>query len=223
VLQQVINGHQVGPKLACKLNDGQRRELVRVVRKILSYGELSKFEYEAFCRHSVRISLILESSWSWLAADLTAAEIVNRALRQIGAKRPRWIDGQDWSTRLPGGRVYCANESCRKVIGQTSLRAVMYCCEGCRTRAKAKRTYRDHAEDYAASARARRAAARAQGEVRNCEFCGCEFRPLDDSRRKQRFCGKTCRSRYASSCNAAWRPFRLPSQRDRQGRFRRAT
>ncbi len=76
-----------------KLPKGKRRHLVDAVVQILKRGDPTVFAFEASCRHGIRQQLCLQG-WSWALADATAADIVAAALRQIGAKRPTWLEGQ---------------------------------------------------------------------------------------------------------------------------------
>jgi hypothetical protein len=201
-----------------KLNKAHRRlngASVAVFAKILDSGQPTRFRFEGAIRAGIRAYLVLCGD-TWRDADDNAAQVVKAAFWKLRVARPSWLEGQPEWVRLDG-RVFCANEKCQKIIERDSA---LYCSEECRTRTKSRRGYAEHAEENVIRARAARATARALAEVRHCEWCGGEFKPLDDSRRKQRFCGKTCRSRFASSCAASWRPHRLPSQRDRMGRFR---
>jgi hypothetical protein len=128
------------------------------------------------------------------------------AFLELQAIRPTWDEGQPEFTRTRGsGRVFCANEDCQQAIGRDCDQLARYCSEVCRLRAKSKRGYWDHQRQAIIRAQAQRDAARAAATPRNCELCGREFQPLDDCRRAQRFCSKTCRSRYASSWAATWR------------------
>jgi hypothetical protein len=200
-------------KYARKLNGSS----IAAFAKILDKGKPTRFAYEGAIRHGIRSYLVLLGE-TWADADLNAQQVLQAAFWRLKIARPSWLEGQPEATRLPGDRIYCANSDCQKVIEQTSLQVRLYCSEECRTREKAKRYYRDNAETERIQARAARVAQRALGEVRHCELCNRQFKALDVSGKKpQRFCSLKCRSRFASSCAASWRP---PNQRDRQGRFR---
>lgn len=78
---------------AKRLNGDRRSRLVDIVMTVLKTGEPTHFAFEASCRHGLRGSLCLQG-WNWHDADTVAAEIVETALRQIGAQRPTWQQGQ---------------------------------------------------------------------------------------------------------------------------------
>lgn len=182
--------------------------LATALARILIQGEPTRFRYEGACRHGLRSALCLQGL-TWARADDLAAKVLSEALRSIGAHRPLWHEGQPEFTRI-GGRMFCANEACQKPIERESFQVLAYCSEQCRIRAKAKRAYGENAEERVAYAAAWRTAAREKAPVRSCDWCAREFAPLDYTGKKpQRFCSKTCRSRYASSCTAGWRPARL--------------
>ena len=193
--------------------------MVLFVAGILMRGSPTLFQFEGLCRQAVRSGFILQERYPWPLADVVAQIIVRRALRRIGAFRPRWHEGQKEYCRIES-RIFCAH--CEKPITRESFQALMYCSERCRSAAKCARCYAEHREARIAYAQAQRDRQRAAAQPRECQWCGASFQPLDDNRRPQRFCGKACRSRYASQWASQWRPHRLPSQRDRQGRFIRA-
>jgi hypothetical protein len=195
--------------------------LVAVVRDILRTGRPTPFAHEGSTRTALRCYFILHEHRSWRVSDLLAKTVVEAALDTVGARRPSWWESQPEFTRLKGTScTYCANPECGRPIGrQNNNPTLKFCCEQCRVQTKARRLYQTYRERNVAHAQAKRDAQRAAAELRACEWCSLLFRPLDDSRRPQRFCSKTCRSRYASSCAASWRPYKLPHQRDRQGRF----
>lgn len=92
-----------------KLNRDRRGHMVRVVADILRGGEPTKFAFEATCRHRIRAALCLKG-WGWQEADDTARDIVAAALRQAGAVRPTWKEGQPEYTQeghVPVERTRC--------------------------------------------------------------------------------------------------------------------
>jgi hypothetical protein len=200
-----------------KLNKAHRRlngASVALFAKILDSGQPTRFRWEGSLRAGIRAFLVLHGD-TWRTADDNAAQILKLAFWSLKVMRPSWHEGQTEWTRLDGGRIYCANESCQKPIEGDSLQTRMYCCNECRQRAKSKRGYHEHAEENVIRARAARVAARALGETRVCEWCARQFQALDYAGKKpQRFCSRTCRSRFASSCAASWRP-RLLDKRPR--------
>ncbi|MCO6385910.1 hypothetical protein [Aliihoeflea sp. 40Bstr573] len=87
-----------------KINRDKRRHLVDLVATVLKSGEASPFAFEATCRHAIRTRLCL-NSWRWQEADLLAADIVEEALRRIGARRPTWAEGQPEYVQNGGGAL----------------------------------------------------------------------------------------------------------------------
>lgn len=187
------------------------------VEAILNLGRSSKFEHEATCRHALRVEFILIDGKSWALADYMAATVVRAALHAIGARRPSWYEAQPEYTRTRGaGCLYCANPECGRPIMRESHQVMRYCSEACRIEDKHRRHYAEHLADRVSYAQARRSRLRTEAQPRTCELCGQAFQPFDDGRTRQRFCGKICRSRYASQCAASWRPARI---RGRNGQF----
>ena len=76
-----------------QLSRDHRRRLVDGVAAILRKGDPTPFAFEAFCIYGLRSGLCLRG-WGWHEADETAQDVVSAALRQIGAKRPTWYQGQ---------------------------------------------------------------------------------------------------------------------------------
>jgi hypothetical protein len=62
-----------------RLTKAKRRALIDIVANVLRLGGPTLFQFEATCRHALRITLVLES-WPWILADVVAAGIVDRAL-----------------------------------------------------------------------------------------------------------------------------------------------
>jgi hypothetical protein len=190
---------------APRLSTGKRLALRDQIADILRTGEPTPFAFEAACRHGLRRALVA-MSWKWAIADTVAADIVAAALRDIGAKRPTWYEGQPEFTRTVQERWRCANKKCGKPIERESDQVMLYCGEPCRLRAKSERQAADRRKEQAAASRAWRAAARAAGPQRKCELCNAQFHALDITGKKpQRFCSPSCRSRFASQCATAWR------------------
>lgn len=80
-----------------KLARDYRRRLIDGAAVILRKGDPTPFAFEAFVRNGLRAGLCLRG-WKWADADGAAAEVVSAALRQIGAVRPTWQQGQpEWT------------------------------------------------------------------------------------------------------------------------------
>lgn len=92
-----------------RLNRDRRRHLVETIAAImkrgLENGAPTKFTYEATCRHGIRSKLCLQG-WGWHEADAVALDIVGAALRQLGAVRPPWAEGQpEWAQNGSGALI----------------------------------------------------------------------------------------------------------------------
>lgn len=117
-----------------RINKDKRRFLIDKVATILKTGEPTRFALEAACRHSLRAALCLKGL-DWGQADAIAADIVAAALRQIGAVRPTWQQGQpEWAQ---DGHNPIQRERCRQCHGKLpdddySDRRV-FCSSTCRT------------------------------------------------------------------------------------------
>jgi hypothetical protein len=108
----------------------QRHLLVNAMARILRKGEPTAFRFEAFCTHGLRTGLILQG-WNWALADLTAAAVVRTALDRIGAKRPRWIEGQRDFAQMGVILVDNCWNCGRPLLGNVSAK---YCSDQCRGR-----------------------------------------------------------------------------------------
>lgn len=81
-----------------RLNKDRRRHLVETVARIMRQerdaGHVpTLLNLEGPIRNGLRAKLCLQG-WNWTDAEAVAADIVGAALRQIGAKRPTWLEGQ---------------------------------------------------------------------------------------------------------------------------------
>lgn len=93
-----------------RLSRDKRRHLVDTVARLMKAAKESGaaatlLNFEGPCRHGLRSRLTLEG-WGWQDADAIAADIVASALRQIGAQRPTWAEGQpEWSQQGAGALI----------------------------------------------------------------------------------------------------------------------
>jgi len=201
------------PKAERKLGEVREKALVAAIANIMRHSEPTVFAFEATCRHCIRSALCLQG-WSWRAADTVAAEAVAAALRQLGARRPTWAQGQpSWTEEgvLRHQRDFCIR--CRKPIPmERILRSTgippKYCDIIC-TRAAAEAMYRQSlSEEQAARHKARDAAykqaKRNAMPLAACEYCGATFRPRPPkpSKPASRFCSLQCSNRGRAGTQA---------------------
>jgi hypothetical protein len=104
-----LAGQTVRKAKARKVTEAYRRALVDQTAAIMRKGEPSVFAFEGFMRHGLRSGLCLRG-WSWSDADTLSAEVVDSALKQIGAKRPTWKQAQpEWTQE---GVILIERERC---------------------------------------------------------------------------------------------------------------
>jgi hypothetical protein len=117
-----------------QLNRDKRRHLVETVARLMKTAKESGaaatlLNFEGPCRHGLRSRLTLEG-WGWQDADDMAADIVATALRQIGAQRPTWAEGQpEWAQQGAGAlieRTRCIR--CHSPLPEGHFK---FCCELC--------------------------------------------------------------------------------------------
>ncbi|MBZ9710538.1 hypothetical protein LB543_27965 [Mesorhizobium sp. ESP7-2] len=194
MLRQRISAAKPKPR---QLNRDRHRHLVGTVADILREGQPTNFAFEGPVTHGLRVSLILQG-WPWLDADLAAADVVGAALRQIGAVRPTWQQGQiGYTEDVTAEHERCANSDCGKpvVIGLNG-KPRKYCSDLCLTRHHAKMASRHGFQRTRAEYLAFHAANRAkkgEGE-RDCDRCGARFRQ-----------GKNVARTYCDACRGAVR------------------
>lgn len=178
---------KVKPKLR-RINKDRRRHLVETVATFLKTGEASKFEFEAPCRHALRKAFILGGGWGWAEADILANEIVQAALRQIGAQRPSWAEGQpDWAQNGSGAqiaRTLCIRCGTRLPEGHTKFCSDL--CAGAHHMAVSRINDPDRVNGVWNSWQARWSAKQPE---RICEGCGGSYKPR---RPKQKYCRPEC-------------------------------
>lgn len=92
-----------------QLNRDKRKHLVDTVASLMkaareSGAAATLLNFEGPCRHSLRSRLTLDG-WRWQDADNMAADIVATALRQIGAQRPTWAEGQPEWAQIGAGAI----------------------------------------------------------------------------------------------------------------------
>jgi hypothetical protein len=183
-----------------RLAKERRRALVEKIVLILRKGQPTIFAFESACRAGLRSGFCIEG-FGWTLADIEAAAIVESALRQIGACRPTWREGQREYTGHED-RLLCANPRCQKPIeraaGEYQYR--LFCSAFCRSSVQNFRYASEHRAEAKATSKAWRDAQRASAAPRPCGWCGRSFRPLIQTGKPEpRFCGKSCAARYGNS------------------------
>lgn len=136
-----------------QLNRDRRKHLVETVANLMKAAKESGaaatlMNFEGPCRHGLRSRLCLEG-WNWRDADAMAAEIVAAAMRQIGAQRPSWDEGQqEWVQNGSGAmieRTRCIN--CHTPLSGEQTK---FCCPNCASSFNARLRRRHAAMDAAA-------------------------------------------------------------------------
>lgn len=82
------------PRRGRQLGEKRANELIAGAALILKRGDPTPVMFEGFLRARLRRGLILHGGWHWIDAETAAREVVRAALRQIGARRPSWQQGQ---------------------------------------------------------------------------------------------------------------------------------
>lgn len=80
------------PRAVSRIAKHRRETITAAIMRILDTGEPTKFAFEGACHAGLRARLCLEGT-AWPQADKFANEVVNEALRRIGASRPTWQEG----------------------------------------------------------------------------------------------------------------------------------
>lgn len=101
-----------------------------IIRKGLEKGEASKFWFEAKARHGIRARLCLQG-WPWGEADEAAEDVVDLALRLVGAKRPSWQEGQPEYTQY--GVSFIERTRCVRCGGKLPQGHRKFCSQRCFT------------------------------------------------------------------------------------------
>lgn len=187
-----------------------RAATVSSIMDRLSDWRSSPFEHEGECVHAFR-SFFCTAGHSWDVAHEEASNLVNEALRAIGAKRPSWEEAQRWYALTAEQCRWCAREIPELVL--TRFRGVPYCSTTCAGLAlehhdRGQATKQDLTYQYTlrfVTAQAR--------PTRECRQCNQHFHPKEDS---QAFCSKACISeslkrvadRHCKHCGGLFRPLK---------------
>ncbi|MCK0198980.1 hypothetical protein MWN34_18945 [Ancylobacter sp. 6x-1] len=190
-----VRRKQQRAKSARQLNADRASHLADLTAKILRTGQPTNFAFEGACLTGIRASLCLDG-WTWPDAHDAARTVVGVALKQIGAIRPTWNQGQPEYLDLTEleGEVHCRR--CRRKIdeerGSHGGRRVRFCSKMCSNAArKDKERFSGEAvsrSEYLAAC-AERSAKLKEERVIDCENCGTIF-AMDY--RSQKYCTKKC-------------------------------
>ena len=128
-------------------------DVAEVIRLAHAEGATSSlFGLEGPLRHGIRSDLCLQG-WRWAVADATAKDVVDDALRRVGAVRPRWKEGQpEWTDAgvIRDTRLRCAQCDAPLEIGQKA-----FCSRRCADSHRARLAYQDNIETARALQRLR--------------------------------------------------------------------
>ena len=117
-----------------QLNRDKRKHLIDTVANLMKAAKESGaaatlMNFEGPCRHGLRSRLCLEG-WNWRDADAMAAEIVAAAMRQIGAQRPSWAEGQqEWVQNGSGAMI--ERTRCVRCHGPLPDMHTKFCSDTC--------------------------------------------------------------------------------------------
>jgi len=178
-----------------RLNRDRQAAIRDKIVIIMREAEPTPFAAEGPCRAGIRSALCLQG-WRWRTADDAAAEIVESVLRQVGAIRPTWKQGQpEWTQ---DGVMAVEYEHCRNCAKPLPEGHFKFCCAPCSWAFREKQYARWNDERYANQKRAAHAARIERRETRHCQRCGDPFKP---KRARQAFCSIRCSSASKRDCN----------------------
>lgn len=169
-----------------RMAERRRNRIIEAVAAVLSQWDTSRFQFEASCRTGLRSALCM-NGWPWAVADREAADLVESALRRIGAERPSWKEGQpEWTQdgALPIERENCLR--CRRPLPDGHWK---FCGRLCAKAWRYARMDRDRIIELSAQRAAQREAWSAQQPMKACRHCGIYYRPRWLS---QKYCGQSC-------------------------------
>lgn len=152
---------------------------------VLRSGKASVFEHEGDCRHGLRSALCLRGA-PWPTADGVAAYAVAEALKEIGAKRPTWEEGQREATIPDDCCAWCGGE-----IEQVGTRRDRYCSIECAKLAWTRRDAEDRKSKSAMHMRAFKIINRERQPDCTCEKCGKAYKPPNPNA-PGRYCSTAC-------------------------------
>lgn len=165
------------------LSKDRRRAVIFKMVGAMSEWSHSAFEWEGSARHAVRSALCLRG-YSWDRSDEEARAIVAGALKEMGAQRPSWEEGQ-W--RYTEGR-----DCCKHCCGPLEAGwGESYCGPECARASLEERVNRDRRTADRQYMVAYKVLQRATMPARPCVHCGKDFHPRKDIP-SQQFCSRSC-------------------------------
>ncbi|MBO0904219.1 hypothetical protein [Jiella sonneratiae] len=180
-------------KAKCRqLNHQVMLRLVESAASILRTGEPTYFEFEGACRSGIRRSLIMQG-WKWVDADNAAADVVSAALKQIGAVRPTWDQGQpECAANFSVEHYYCSRCGTSIPDERKASGRAKFCSDLCSTAASLTKARmsgeRRSLADYLAQI-SRTSAEEVRQRTGTCEQCNRPF----IAHSGQLFCSVRCR------------------------------
>lgn len=166
------------------LSKDHRRSVVLKMAELMGRWSHSPFEWEGSARHALRSAFCL-GGYGWLRADEEAKAIVSGALKEMGAQRPSWEEGQ-W--RYTEGRDCCKHCQGPLEAGWGDS----YCGPECAKAALERRAGRDKRSADRQYMAAYAVVQRLAVPTKPCACCGKEFHPRKDSADTQQCCSRSC-------------------------------
>lgn len=177
------------------LNRDRQKAVREKIIIIMNQAEPTPFAAEGSCRAGIRAALCLQG-WPWPAADKTATDLVEGALRSIGAVRPTWKQGQpEWTQ---DGVMAVQYERCRNCADPLPEGYFKFCCRPCADAHRGRTDGRWMNEQYVALQAAALAARIERRPTRFCERCGSGFKP---KHARQTFCSVFCVQASKRDCD----------------------
>jgi hypothetical protein len=151
-------------------------------------AEPTPFAAEGPARAGVRSALCL-AGWRWPLADAEAELLTRSALQMVGAKRPRWEEGQP--EYVQPGVLPILRERCKRCAKPLPEGHFVYCGPAC-AKASQLEERRRHYEFERGVAEAAGRATRSKKDrlpKQDCLICREAFQPAEQG---QKFCSRSC-------------------------------
>lgn len=176
------------PIVKAVLGGDKRQQALVDTRRILENWRSSPFEFEGPAVAGVRSGLCLDGT-PWAVSDIVAHDLVAETLRDMGARRPTWEEGQPGAVDELVRCLWCSRElPPENTLGHRKMR---YCDEVCAKSAFEHKAFERRSGADRAYAQARAIVQRSKRPPRECAECGKEFRPSSEYR-DQKSCSESC-------------------------------